>query len=88
MDIIVRHKKSRRKFCDFCSEHLSERAGGASTVSMKQAYIDIYPKRINELAGSTVGLSIWLRTDEERRFIQFNHLWYLKEDLDEAKLSE
>ena len=84
----MRHKKSRQNFCDFCVEYLSEIASGASTIALKQAYIDAYPNRVMHLASSTVGLSIWIRSDEQKRFIQLNKLWYLKEDLDEAKLSE
>jgi hypothetical protein len=84
----MRFEQSRKNFCDFCADYLSEKIGGASTVSLKQAYIDSRLNRINHLASSTVGLSIWLRTDVSRRFIQLDNLWYLKEGLHEDTLSK
>ena len=84
----MRNKLARQNFYEFCVEYLSEIANGASTIALKQAYIDAHPNRVMHLAGSTVGLSIWIRSDEQKRFIQLNKLWYLKEGLHETKLSE
>ena len=80
MGVNMRHEMARRNFCDFCADYLSKKNGGASSISLKEAYIDSYPNRVNRLARSTVGLSIWLRSDVKRRFTYHDKLWYFKGD--------